>query len=975
MQIRSDLKHLRSRYQNIIDSVQDRCDKLEHAISDLKEFDADYLRIISALNKIESHSQIEHHSSTPFGLSHGKSIEAELDNLKQIKYDLESLGPNMRKINEHSDKYLHEIGLPKSQIDAKFQNKVKDDIVLINEQFKQLNKNYTKTLAYLEEAHKKSTKVDNEIDALDHWITMKGHEIPEDEGIIINEEQFEQRILKYKQMKAEIERRNDEVKRIIDTGNDMLKNSSGGVSNVADLARCLVNINNKWANLNMKVDAKNKLFDQLSEWVNDLRQLLHEEKNWLERLERKVCTPRAGADAEELSEELDSIETFIKSHSAQSKERIGELSSALIGRQVMIMLANSDTKEFLYRWQLLHEDAARKMQALDAAINDVQNWERRLLELKEWVNYMDKYLTTRIDQDIFADDVPEDFARISEEFSHNEQLLKELDEGVDKHKQHGERLAQQMSVMKKNWSELNHKFKKFQKPADFDQKLSKIQKMLEDIEQALYTIRVNSEDADTIHLQLEHCMKFYKTLSELKGQIEIVLKQGRSIVDKKQVDNTEELTRQLDTLKQKYNELGSRVTNGKNELERAFKVSKKFRKEYHVISDFMGKIDGELRKIEQKPLSKNYTDELEWIKNTKAEICKVETNNLETMNTLRKQLDELLLADSKSGQPASSCAAKIHDVEERVANMQRRIDERAEFLHSEADKLEDQFQNFLEGSRHVMVQIEKLQGQLMDAESVEATREAYDVIEREVNVLLSDVELVRVQGSELCSKSEQYCKTVEQELRSLLGSFEELNGRLNMAQESQEMVTKTETQHNRHQESRHIRRYAKSPSEASMDSTVDVFDSELRQKYMRAVAYLRILDEAPIMEHGDMGEEYRTERTSDGVDIDFVIQQARQVAQLNEHTNPERSRRILEKVHKLEQRWCASKGKRDNVRATHVFRNHQVRSQGVNEQINILEEKLTEYKAESSGDDWVCRRDLLLYPFFFSIFWYFFYFW
>ena len=96
----------------------------------------------------------------------------------------------------------------------------------------------------------------------------------------------------------------------------------------------------------------------------------------------------------------------------------------------------------------------------------------------------------------------------------------------------------------------------------------------------------------------------------------------------------------------------------------------------------------------------------------------------------------------------------------------------------------------------------------------------------------------------------------------------------------------------------------KSPSESSMDSTVDVFDSELRQKYMRAVAYLRILDEAPLMEQEDDDEDQsrfeRKEYKTDGIDIDFVIQQAKQVAQLNENTNPERARRILEKVARLE---------------------------------------------------------------------------
>ncbi len=275
VQVKSDIKHLKSRYQNIIDSVADRIDRLEKLINDLKEFESDYRRVLTSLNKIEAHAQIEHHSSSSFGLSHGKSIQAELENLKQIKYDLDSLQPDIRKVNENSEKYLYELSPSKKQrVDGKFQNKLKEDLILINEKSILLTMNYNKSLAYLEEAHRKSVKIDNEIDALDHWITMKDHEIPEDEGIIINEEQFEQRIVKYRQMRSEIERRSGDVKRVIDTGNDMLKNSSGGVSNVAELAKCLININNKWGVLCQKVDSKNKFFDQMTDYVNELRRKL-----------------------------------------------------------------------------------------------------------------------------------------------------------------------------------------------------------------------------------------------------------------------------------------------------------------------------------------------------------------------------------------------------------------------------------------------------------------------------------------------------------------------------------------------------------------------------------------------------------------------------------------------------------------------------------------------------------------------------
>ena len=787
LQLKTDMKSLRSHYQSLNDIVNDRITRLDKLISDLRKFQDDYSRTLTSLNRIDANLQIEHHIAGGSGgggdsISHGKSIEAQLSNLKQVKYDLDTLYTSVNQLNEQTQKYLYA-----PHADPKFTIKLKSDINELNDKLAHLRNVYTKKQYHLEDALIKSTKVDNEIEELENWISYKEHEILDDEGIIITEEQFDQRKIKYKQIKSEIERKETAVKRVLDNGNEMLKSST----NVADLARNMININNKWSNLNRRVEFKNSLFTQLDEYINELRHLLHQENNWLEKVQQKISSSKVGADAEELSEELDSIERLLKSHSHQPKERINDLSSLLVEKNVLIQLANSDAKEFTFRWQLIHDEANKKLQSLDNAINDVQNWERRLLELQDWIIYMDKYLSTRIDQDIFADDVPDDFVRIEEEFHVNEMRLKELDEGVDKYKHDAAtRLDQQLNIMKKNWTDLSHKFKKFQKPADFDLKLNKVRKSLDEIDQALHMIDVNTEDSDTIHLQLEHCMKFYKTLSELKSQIEFVLKQGRSIVDKRQVDNTDELTKQLDTLKLKYNELGARVTTGKNELEKAFKHAKKFRKEYNLIGDFLGKIDGELRKIEQKPLSKNYNDELEWIKNTKIEINKVETVNLETMKQLKKALEELVQRKAASHH-LSGAASKILDIEQKVSNIQRRIDERASFLHNQASKLDESYETFLTRARQVLVQLEQLQHELIEAERLHlhnadasgTARESYDRIEREVNTLLSDVEMIRAQGTDLCGKSEQYSRVVETELRTVITNFEDLNRRLNLAQE------------------------------------------------------------------------------------------------------------------------------------------------------------------------------------------------
>lgn len=106
---------------------------------------------------------------------------------------------------------------------------------------------------------------------------------------------------------------------------------------------------------------------------------------------------------------LKTIERFLKSHPHHNKERINELSTLLIEKNVIIQLANSDVKEFFFKWQFVHDEANKKLNTLKNAISDVESWEKRLIELQNRVNYMDRYLSTRIDSDIFADDVPDDF--------------------------------------------------------------------------------------------------------------------------------------------------------------------------------------------------------------------------------------------------------------------------------------------------------------------------------------------------------------------------------------------------------------------------------------------------------------------------------------------------------------------------------------------------------------------------------------
>jgi len=381
VQLRSEQKSLRSRYQLLVDTIAERILKLERMIADYKLFHDDFMRTVNWLNRIEASLQVENQA-----LASKSSLDNQVNHMNQVKSDLENAYANLNKLNEQAQRFLYA-----PNVDLKFSSKLKADLNELNEKLAHMRTAYSKKSYELEDALLKANKVDNEIGELSNWMQCKENEILDDEGIIITEEQFDQRVIKYKQIKSEIERKEAHVKRVLDNGNEMLKSTSTSVANGNELARNLMSINQKWSHLNKKIDVKNQLFAQLSEYINELRRLLHEETSWLEKLEHKLNTAKlSAADAEELSEELDSIERLLKSRPHQAKERINDISTALIEHNILIQLANSDTKEFLFKWQRVHDEANKKMQQLDQAINDVQNWEKRLLQLQEWIVYMDK---------------------------------------------------------------------------------------------------------------------------------------------------------------------------------------------------------------------------------------------------------------------------------------------------------------------------------------------------------------------------------------------------------------------------------------------------------------------------------------------------------------------------------------------------------------------------------------------------------
>lgn len=133
-QIRTDVKSLRTRYQHLSDTIGERIARLDKMISELRGYQDEYVSTSKRLKAIENNLQIEHHTSgAPFSSTFGKTLEEQLNNLKQVKLDLEVISASINRLNERAQRYVYS-----SNAEPKFTAKMRADINEINEKLNQL---------------------------------------------------------------------------------------------------------------------------------------------------------------------------------------------------------------------------------------------------------------------------------------------------------------------------------------------------------------------------------------------------------------------------------------------------------------------------------------------------------------------------------------------------------------------------------------------------------------------------------------------------------------------------------------------------------------------------------------------------------------------------------------------------------------------------------------------------------------------
>lgn len=166
-----------------------------------------------------------------------------------------------------------------------------------------------------------------------------------------------------------------------------------------------------------------------------------------------------------------------------------------------------------------------------------------------------------------------------EEFEANETVLNEMKEEVEMYQQKGKteaahRLREQVNLLEERFQSSHAKLNAFTSPqANFEGRLNRAMGELRTVERSSCILDVGSAGLNNIQDQYKHCLKMYRTLSDIKTEVETVIKTGRKLCDDKTTKYAKKLTLSIDALKHLYNSLGEHVTQSKVNLEKLLRLA------------------------------------------------------------------------------------------------------------------------------------------------------------------------------------------------------------------------------------------------------------------------------------------------------------------------------------------------------------------------------------------------------------------
>ncbi|XP_044044309.1 dystrophin isoform X20 [Siniperca chuatsi] len=578
---RTEMDAVMARWKRLGTTLTDNAQRLQELMAKLMQFEND----VKTLKKWMADVDVFLNEEWP-ALGDSEALEKQLEQCTALVNDIHTIQPSVNGINE--------VGLYlKKEAEPPFAIHIQKELDELNTQWENVCKQAYAKKSALKGGLDKTMALRKEMQEMQEWINQAEEDYLERDFTYKTPEELRKAVEELKRAQEEVHSKELKVKLLTDSVNSFIAKAPPTAHDA--LRSELEVLTANYQRLCSRLDGKCKTLEEVWACWCELLSYLEQENAFLDQLEQKLDeTENLQGGAEELQEALDSLEVLLR-HPEDNRNQIRELAQTLMDGGVLDELIQQKLDAFNTRWDELMARAALRQKELEKSVQWAQENDKTLRQIQESLANTDRHLTAYLADHIDAQQIPQEAQKIQSELSSHDATMDEMRK-KNQAKEPSHRIMGQIDLTQKMLTDVWTKFRLFQKPANFDARLAECERVLAGVKSQVGMLDIGSVEQDVVQSQLEQCMKLYKVLSEVKGEVETVIKTGRQIVQRQQTEQPKELDDRVTTLKLLYNQLGSQVTESKLELEKSLKLSRKLRKELNGLTEWLAATDAELTK-------------------------------------------------------------------------------------------------------------------------------------------------------------------------------------------------------------------------------------------------------------------------------------------------------------------------------------------------------------------------------------------
>uniref|UniRef100_A0A669AVD6 Dystrophin n=1 Tax=Oreochromis niloticus TaxID=8128 RepID=A0A669AVD6_ORENI len=597
---RNEMDVIMGRWRRLGSTLTDSAQRIQELMAKLMQFEND----VKTLKKWMEDVDVFLNEEWP-ALGDSEALEKQLEQCTALVNDIHTIQPSVNGINE--------VGLYlKKEAEPPFAVHIKKELDLLNAQWENICKQAYAKKSALKGGLDKTMALRKEMQEMQEWINQAEEDYLERDFTYKTPEDLCKAVEELKTAQEEVHSKEQKVKLLTASVNSFIAKAPPTAHDALHSELDVLTAN--YQRLCSRLDGKCKTLEEVWACWCELLSYIEQENAFLDQLEEKLDkTENLPGGSDELQKVLNSIEVLLQ-HPEDNRNQIRELAQTLMDGGVLDELIQQKLDAFNTRWDELMARAALRQKELEQNLQWARENDKTLKQIQESLANTDRHLTAYLADQIDAQQIPQEAQKIESELSSHETTLEDLrKKNQNKDKDPSPKIMGQMDLTQKMLADVWTKFRLFQKPANFDSRLLECERVLAWVKSQMGVLDIRSVEQDVVQSQLEQCMKLYKALSEVKGEVETVIKTGRQIVQRQQTEQPKELDDRVTALKLLYNQMGAQVTESKLELEKSLKLSRKLRKELNGLTEWLAATDAELtRRSAVDGMPSDLKDEVAW---------------------------------------------------------------------------------------------------------------------------------------------------------------------------------------------------------------------------------------------------------------------------------------------------------------------------------------------------------------------------